>query len=236
MTSIENTQMLDEIEPQPLRDLLLTGLVTAASTLSALLLLPYLLPGLTLSMTGADPKVFWYLSRGSAIASYGLLWLSMVFGVLLTNKLAQLWPGASLAYEVHQFVSLLGLAFGLLHGLLLMGDHYIQYSLAQVLTPFASVDYRPGWVGLGQLGFYCWAIIVGSFYVRKRIGRKAWRWIHLTSFICFLLALVHGLASGTDTSTATAQLYYWASGGILLFLIVYRVLGTVMKNQVAPAR
>jgi predicted ferric reductase len=202
----------------------LVTLVVLAGLLFAINMLPLWLPGLSFSTSGDTPKVFWYLSRGSAIAAYWVLWLAMAMGIIITNKMAQIWPGIPPAYEVHQYTSLFGMALALFHAFILTGDHYIHYTVAQVLLPFASQNYRPTWVGLGQTAFYIWALVNLSFYVRKRIGKKAWRWIHFASYASFLGALVHGIYSGTDTTSTLIQALYWISGAALLFLTVYRML------------
>lgn len=201
--------------------LLLSGIVGA---FAAILLLPDWLPGLSSSLRGNEPKAFWYLARSSAFVSYGLLGLSMAFGLLMTNKLARIWPGGPTAFDLHQHTSLLGLAFGIFHALILMGDHYIAATLKQVLTPFRYSGYAPFWVGLGQVGLYGMALIGLSFYVKPVLGRQAWRIIHVLSFVVFMLALVHGIMSGTDTGTRFGRTIYWVSGGVLLFLTLYRIL------------
>jgi predicted ferric reductase len=147
--------------------------------------------------------------------------------LLMTNKLARMWPGGPTSFDLHQYSSLLGLAFALFHALILMGDAYIAYTLAQILTPFASVDYKPLWVGLGQIGFYVMAIVGLSFYARRIITQKGWRLIHFLSFALFVLALVHGLQSGTDAATPWAQAVYWVSGVSVMFLTIYRILAKV---------
>jgi hypothetical protein len=63
-----------------------------------------------------------------------------VLGLSITNRLARLWPGGPAAADLHEHASLLGLAFGLLHALVLLGDAYIGYTLPQLLIPFASVS------------------------------------------------------------------------------------------------
>ncbi|MEW5873233.1 MAG: hypothetical protein AB1894_28495 [Chloroflexota bacterium] len=210
-----------------LQVLLLGAAAILAGTLFSAVILPRWLPGLTTSLVGEAPKVYWYLSRSSALVAFGLLWASMAMGLLISNRLARGWPGGAAAFDLHQYVSLLGLGFGLFHALILMGDAYIQMSFSQIVTPFGVAGYRPEWVGLGQLGFYLWALVVGSFYLRKRIGTRAWRWIHYASFVTFALALVHGLLSGSDTQTLWASGMYWFAAGSLLFLLYYRVLVTV---------
>jgi predicted ferric reductase len=195
-----------------------------AGTLVATLVLPYWLPDLANSILGSQPKVFWFLSRGSALSAYLLLWLSIAFGLALTNRMAQVWPGGPIALDLHEYVSLLGLAFALFHAIILLGDQYINFSMLQVLLPFATQSYRPAWVGLGQISFYVIAVVTFSFYVRKHIGNRSWRLIHYASFASFLMALAHGILSGTDTGTSWMAGVYWATSASFLFLLIYRLL------------
>ncbi len=186
------------------------------------------------SFAGSNPKGFWYLSRASAFVALGMLWLSMMFGLLITDKMAKDWPGAPVAFALHEFVSLAGLAFALFHALILLGDRYINYRLAQILMPFGSVNYHPIWVGVGQIGFYTWAIISATFYVRQRIGSKTWKLIHYLSFFNFMIAIMHGIASGTDSSTTWAQTVYWVLGGSVLFFTAVRVIAGLIPPKPRP--
>jgi predicted ferric reductase len=209
--------------------ILILILAVVMGGLAALVVFPLWGGNLASSFVGSQAKGFWYLSRGSAIAAFGLLWLSMASGTAITNKMARFWPGGPTAFAVHEFSSLLGIAFAVFHALILLGDHYINYSLSQVLVPFASANYRPVWVGVGQVGLYVWIVVTFSFYVRKQIGHKTWRWIHFASYGAFLMALLHGVTSGTDSGLLWAQLMYWFAGGSLLFLLAYRVLVSLVK-------
>lgn len=213
------------------QSLLVIFLAMAIGMLLAVTLLPTWLPNLTASLLGPDPKAYWYLSRGAAFVSMSLLWVSMAFGLTMTNKMARLWPGAPTAFAVHEFVSLLGIAFAMFHGLVLMGDRFINFTFLQVAIPFASSSFKPLWVGMGQIGFYVWALVAFSFYIRARVGQKTWRLIHFASFLTYVAALLHGLASGTDTSALWAQWYYWISGSSLLFLLMYRVAASLSPSR-----
>ena len=151
----------------------------------------------------------------------------MALGLTMTNKMARTWPGVPAAFAIHEYVSLLGLAFSIFHALILLGDHYINFDLAQVLVPFVATSYKPLLVGFGQLGFYIWLIVALSFYVRSRIGQKTWRVLHYVSFLTYCMALYHGISSGSDTMTPWATNYYWISGASLLFLLVYRIIVSI---------
>jgi predicted ferric reductase len=224
MNTNESGQQEFEQSVVRLQTVLICMLAIIAGTLLAAQILPAWLPQLSTSLLGAEPKAYWFMSRGSAIVGFILLWMSMALGLVITNKIARVWPGGPTAFELHEYVSLLGMGFVLFHGLILMGDHYINYNLAQVLLPFASQNYRPFWVGLGQLGLYTWVVVNGSFYIRRKIGTRTWRLIHFVSFATFAMAMVHGLASGSDSNTVWGMTMYWITGGSLLFLIMYRIL------------
>jgi predicted ferric reductase len=208
---------------------LLFMMAMAVGLLVAVVLLPTWMPNLAYSLGGAEPKAFWYLSRATAFVSLTLLSVSMALGLGVTNKMVRFWPGTPAAFAIHEYVSLIGLAFALFHALIILGDKYITFTLTQILVPFSTVEYRPLWVGLGQIGFYTWIIVALSFYIRSRIGQKTWRLLHYLSFAMYLLALFHGIFSGTDTNAAWAQQYYWFSGASLLFLLFVRVLTPIIN-------
>jgi predicted ferric reductase len=234
-----NSQATDFDESMPAMSLQAFGLLlfaAIAGAFLAILVLPRWLPAMNSSLQGSAPQVFWFLSRSSALVAYVLLWFSMASGLIITNKLARLWPGGPVAFDLHQYTSLLGLAIALFHGLILMGDRYIQFTLAVVFIPFTSAEYRPLWVGLGQVSFYLLAIVSFSFYVRRKITPRVWRLIHYLSFLTYALALVHGIASGTDSTLGWVNSMYWASGGMLLFFFIYRILVITLKPRPQAAK
>jgi predicted ferric reductase len=206
-----------------------------AGGFAALAVLPNWLPGMTGSLLGPDTQIYWFLSRASAIVAYALLWLSMALGLMMTGKMARVWPGMAVSADLHQHVSLLGLAFAFSHAFLLLGDSYIHFNLIRLVFPFASGNYMPFWVGIGQIGFYLWAVVALSYYVRRQIGRRGWRLLHSASFTAFLAALAHGIASGTDSSALWMQSLYWLSGASLLFLGFFRLL-TLLVGALTPVR
>jgi predicted ferric reductase len=230
-----DTEIL-ELESKPpvitLQTFMLLLLSIVVGVFLAAVALPTWMPGLSASILGVQPKVFWYLSRGSALVAFMILWLSMALGLIITNKMARLWPGGPVAFDLHEYTSILGLFLALFHALILVGDAYINYSILQVLIPFASVNYHQFWVGIGQIGFYIWLLVVLSFYVRSRIGTRSWRLIHYASYLLMIMAMLHGITSGTDSSAPWAAWMYWFAGGSLLFLTIYRVFITIKAPAV----
>ena len=108
-----------------------------------------------------------------------------------------------------------------MHALALLWDSYYTYSLADLTVPFVG-PYRPGWVGLGIIGFYLMFITSISFNFRKQIGQKRWRQLHYATFAVYLLATIHGIMAGTDSGNMGMALLYWVSGIGVLLLTIYR--------------
>ena len=112
----------------------------------------------------AQTSAYWYMSRSSGLVGYLLLWGATAWGLIVNTKIAKGVVAAPFATSLHQFLSLSALAFAGLHALILLGDHYINFGLTDVVYPFAA-SYRPTWVGVGQLGFYLSATLILSFVV-----------------------------------------------------------------------
>lgn len=226
-----NHQIPSSAGPRSTRALLLAA---AGGAALAALALPHWLPALSASLSGPEPKAAWFLARASGLVAYVLVWLTTLLGLLISNRLARLWPGGPLAFDLHQHTSLLGIVMALFHALVLLGDRYIGFSLRQIAVPFTDGAYRPLWVGLGRAGFYLLALVGLSFYVRQQIGARAWRLIHGLSFAVFALALLHGLQSGSDSAAPGVRLLYWAGGASVLLLTCARVLGLLLRSGARP--
>lgn len=232
MTRSSSDVNIQEVKPAlSLPALMVLLLVIICSTVLALRVLPNWLPGLSSSIIGTQPKVFWFVSRSSAIIAYLLLWLSMIIGVGITNKTAAIWPGLPTAIELHQYLSILGLFIVLSHILILLGDSFLKLQFLQILIPFSATQYRPFSVGLGQIGLYLWIILIASFYIRKKIGSKTWRILHSISFVTYLVGLIHGITAGTDAAAPWAKSLYWMTLAILLFMTIYRILRSRENNH-----
>ena len=144
-----------------------------------------------------------------------------------------------LALGMHSFLNWLGLGFAALHGIILIGDHFIKIGLAEVFTPFLS-PYRPVPVGLGIIGFYLMLLLALSFYARNHLGQKNFRLLHYVSYAVFLMVTVHGVLAGTDSGGLWWM--YAVSLVVVAVMTVIRIRGSrreQMRRQApkpAPAR
>ncbi|MDR7435975.1 MAG: ferric reductase-like transmembrane domain-containing protein [Armatimonadota bacterium] len=222
-----------EAEPLSARGegLLLAMCGAALGALLSVLVIPRLVPALATSLEGPEPRAFWYLARTSGIVSYLLLWSSISLGLLASSRLSRLWPGGSLAVDIHQFTSLLAIAFAFFHALVLLGDRTIGVTGLQIILPFGSTWYRPFWVGLGQVGFYLMIPVAFSFYFRRIIGYRTWRLVHYGGFVVYWLVVLHAAGAGSDVTSPEIVGLYLVTILITYALTVYRILISLPHPQ-----
>jgi predicted ferric reductase len=177
-------------------------------------------------------QLWWYVTRASGIVAYLLLWFSMVLGLGVTSKSFDLLLDRIFTYDFHQFISLLSIAFIVAHVAVLLFDRYLPYSIWQVIIPFIS-PYRPFWVGIGVIGFYVILLVTVTFYLRKRIGMRAFRLIHVLSLVGYLGATLHGVYSGTDSPLPAVQFLYEGSALVVLFLTIFWLVLLALRKQEA---
>ena len=178
----------------------------------------------TMGLPLADgTKAFWYVARAGGILAYLLLWFATMWGIIMSSKMLKGVVDASLTFGLHEFFPMLAVFFAVIHSAVLLGDAYIDFGLTDVLVPFAA-SYRPLWTGLGTVALYLSIALIASFYLRTFVSRKVWRIFHYTSYLAVMLALVHGLQAGSDSSSSAMRWAYLLTGASLLFATVYRIL------------
>ncbi len=181
-------------------------------------------------------QAWWYVTRAAGLTSYFLLWFSMIWGLAISSKIFHPAIEGTFSYDFHEFLSLLGLGFILLHVIVLMLDRYLPFSIWQVLIPFTD-SYRPLWVGLGIIGFYITLLVTVTFYMRQQIGTSAFRSIHVLSLLGYLVAVGHGLFAGTDSALPITKWMYALTFLVVVFLIVYwLVVSGLHKAEKAQAK
>ena len=100
--------------------------------------------------------------------------------------------------------------------------------------PFAS-SWRPGAVAAGVVAGWLSLALAASFRMRRLIGQRGWRRLHYASFLAFVLALCHALASGTDLAGLGGPIVAAAAGGPVLFLGLLRILTPARPRRAAVA-
>ena len=164
----------------------------------------------------------WVFERLLGFLAYLAMTGSVVYGLLLSTKILDAIAHRPITFALHQDLACIGL--GLAGGPrdAARPRPTVPFTLAQIAVP-GLAPYAPLWVGVGQVAFYLMALVVGSFYVRRQIGQRAWRTLHYVTFLAFVGATGHGIIAGTDTGTPWAWWIYVGRSIVVVFLLVYRI-------------
>lgn len=192
------------------------GVVFVAAGMSGLAL------GAALAGVSLSPMT-WYLARASGLTLYVLLWLAVVSGLGMTTRLFPSPGGTGGMWAMHRFTTELSLILLALHLVSLALDQSVALGILGVLVPFTS-DLRQPWMDLGIVAGYGAIIISASFSFRHLIGWRVWRVLHIGSLPLWLIALAHGIGTGTDSGQLWAGALYVFTSGSVLFLVSYRIL------------
>ena len=123
-------------------------------------------------LAATTPSAYWYLTRGTGLVALLLLTSGVLLGVLTSTKwTAPRWPRFVVS-ALHRNVTLLALAFVVVHVVTTILDGYAPIGLRDAVLPFAS-RYRPVWVGLGAVSFDLLLALIATSLLRARLGLRA---------------------------------------------------------------
>jgi DMSO/TMAO reductase YedYZ heme-binding membrane subunit len=165
--------------------------------------------------------VLWNIARAGGFTAFALLTLSVAIGLALTLQWqSPRWPRI-INSELHNFITLLALIFTGVHILAVWVDPFTSFSWNEVLIPFVS-HYRPLWIAFGIIALYMGIAIGISTWLRPYIGYKWWRRLHVLTLLLYMLVVVHGIATGSDTTT------WW---GISIYLLSVILVGILLWRR-----
>ena len=139
-------------------------------------------------------------ARGSGVVTVVFLTVSVLLGILTSFRWSsENWPRFVVEF-VHRNVSLLVLVFLAIHVVTVLADAFAPIRVIDVFVPFISA-YRPIWLGLGALALDLLLALLVTSLLRHRIGYASWRFVHWLAYVCWPVAIVHGLGTGTDVNS-----------------------------------
>lgn len=175
----------------------------------------------------------WEMIRASGLIAYVLLSVSMIVGIGVRVRALDWLMKRAWVLEGHQTLSVLAVVFTGAHIVFTLLNQHVPFSVLDILVPFAS-GWRPVAIALGIIGFYLLVLLTFSSWLRPVIGQRTWRTIHYSGFAAWVLALGHGVFSGSDTSQAWVQWLYLLSAASVGLLIVFRVLTAGNRAAQSP--
>jgi sulfoxide reductase heme-binding subunit YedZ len=186
-------------------------------------------------MGGPLHQAFWFASRAFGITAMVGLGASVMLGLGMSTRIVRR-PGLPAKLKrVHESLTLVTLGLIVIHGGLLLFDAYLRPGLAGVTVPFA-MHYRPAFTGMGIIAGWSAAILGLTFYVRRWIGTRTWRFMHRFTILAYLLAVIHAVGAGTDARSPWMLALLTAITAPVVFLFAYRVLPAGSRGSGSPRR
>lgn len=161
----------------------------------------------SLAALGHGATSYWYFTRAAGLVALVVLSATVVLGIVSSiGWVGERWP-RFFSQGLHRNLSLYCLALVALHVVSTVADGYVPITIADAFVPFAS-PYRPVWVGFGALAFDVLLAVGVTAGLRRRIGPRTWRGVHWLAYLCWPIAVVHGLGSGSDTRLPAGIVVY----------------------------
>jgi len=177
-------------------------------------------PPAAIVVTSSTP--LWYLTRATGLVALVLLTLSMAFGLLSSVRYQRpAWPRFVTA-GLHRNTTLLAVAFTVLHVITTAADSFVSIPVQDAVIPFIS-SYRPLWLGLGAVAFDLMLALAITSLLRTRMSYRSWRLVHWTSYLCWPVAVLHGLGTGSDASVRWVLGLTVACVALIAALIAWRL-------------
>ena len=164
----------------------------------------------------------WYVVRASGIIAAITLITLMLSGIGSVTGHTFKFLDPINAWVSHRA---LGIVFGvsiLIHMFGLLFDHFVKFSLLDILVPWLS-NYKPVTVlgfqlgslflALGVLAFYGAAIIVITSLVWIEKKPYVWKLAHFLSYLVMIFVFIHAIYLGTDLASGPLR-WLWILLGV----------------------
>jgi sulfoxide reductase heme-binding subunit YedZ len=169
-------------------------------------------------------EFFWVLARVSGLSAYAALAVALLTGVALRTAVLD-WLGSNRAVRsLHEFTTVLWIPLAALHVLSLLLDATARIGIVDVFVPFHAA-YGTLAIGLGSLSLDVLVAVTVAAYLKRRMRKDVWLWVHRLAYAAFALIFLHAVLSGTDFSDPAVSAITWGSAAALLTLGLARVLG-----------
>jgi hypothetical protein len=149
-----------------------------------------------------DTQILWFAGRATGAVSLVLFTAVVVLGILTAGRAGLTALPRAGFQRLHRSLSLVAIAFLVVHIVTTIVDGYVDITWWDVLLPFVA-GYDPFWVGLGTVAVDLLIAIGITSALRRHLPRRVWRAVHLTAYAMWPVALLHGwgVAGGDGRQT-----------------------------------
>jgi methionine sulfoxide reductase heme-binding subunit len=164
----------------------------------------------------------WYASRATGVVALLLLTAVLLLGLLVTRQ-GRL-PGLPrfAVTGLHRNLSLIAVVFVAVHVLTAVTDGYVNIPLTAAIVPLAS-PYERLWLGLGAVSLDIMIAVIVTSLLRRHLGRRLWRGVHLLAYVSWPVAWLHSITSSTDMRHGELFLLALACAVLVVIAVGWRL-------------
>ncbi len=145
-----------------------------------------------------NTQLLWFASRATGAVSLVLFTAVMVLGILTAGRAEHNALPRAGVQRLHRSLSLVSVLFLAVHIVTAIADGYVDLNYWDIVLPFGA-GYDPFWIGLATVAVDLTIAIGITSALRRRLPLRLWRWVHLSAYAMWPLALLHGWGvSGGD--------------------------------------
>ena len=139
----------------------------------------------------------WYITRATGLVALVLFTIVVCLGTFVSNRVGGTTVGRFELNELHRSVSMVAMAFLVLHIVTTIIDSYVPTGWLSAVIPMTSA-YKRLDVAIGTVAFDLILAVWASSLMKARIANSSWRFVHWFSWLAFVAAIVHSFLIGTD--------------------------------------
>lgn len=172
-------------------------------------------------------NTWWFISRSTGIVATVLAVAALTFGFFFSSRNTGTRRRPNWWLDLHNWLGGMTLVFTVIHIVTIYLDRNSGIGVLAALVPGAAHDAT--WaITWGVIATYLFALTVFTSWPRKRLNRRLWRIVHLTSVLATVLAGVHAFQIGTDADAAMFELALVVGAALVVYAVMIRVLALVI--------
>jgi len=179
-----------------------------------------------------NEHTWWYLSRASGMVAWVLMGATCLWGILLVTRMLKPADRPAWLLDLHRHLATLSILTVAGHLAALVADNnpYVApFGWSALFIPQGS-KWEPVAVTWGVISMYLLVLVQLTSLIMKKLPKKFWRAIHLTSYVSFGAATVHGFMAGSDSANVAFLVVGSAAIGIVVFALIARILQARAKR------
>ena len=184
----------------------------------------------------------WYIIRASGFTAVALLILLTISGIGQVTGFVFRFIEPIKAWAIHKTIAFALCAAVIVHGGFLLIDHYVKFSLPQILVPFLNrysngsslLGINLSWFAIasGIIAAYGIIIVVVSSLTMIDKNKKTWKLLHYLSYGVAILVFFHALSSGSDLRYGIFRIGFIALWLAIIAAIISRIYRAgIIKNE-----